>query len=88
MEITDVRIFKNKKGGPLIAYANVVFNNCFAVKGIKLIETENGRRLSMPSKKTKNPEMKYRDICHPITKKTREEMTEKIFAVYDKYIKK
>lgn len=40
MEITDIRIFKTNKKGPVLAYANIILNNCFIVRGITLVETE------------------------------------------------
>ena len=44
MEITDIKIFKIEKRGALIGYANIVFNNSFIIRGIKILENErNGR---------------------------------------------
>lgn len=40
MEITDIRIFKTNKKGPVLAYANIILNNCFIIRGITLVETE------------------------------------------------
>ena len=33
MEITDVRIFKAKKRGPVLAYANVILDSRFIIRG-------------------------------------------------------
>lgn len=86
MEITDVRIFKAKKRGPVLAYANVVLDNKFIVRGITLLETEKGRFLSMPSRKLKDNERQYRDMCHPLNSKVRNELTQIVFAAYDEFI--
>ena len=40
MEITEVKIFKAKKKGPVLAYANVVLDNNFIIRGIILLEKE------------------------------------------------
>ena len=39
-----------KKGGPL-AFASVNLNGCFAVQGIKILDSKNGPFVSMPSRK-------------------------------------
>jgi stage V sporulation protein G len=87
MEITDVKIFKAKKRGPVLAYANVILDKCFIIRGITLLETEkNGRFISMPSRKLRNEERSYRDVCHPLNSNVRTELTEIIFAAYDEFI--
>lgn len=88
MEITDVKIFKARKRGPVLAYANVILNNCFIIRGITLLETEkNGRFISMPSRRLRNTDNKaYRDMCHPLAPEIRQTLTETIFSVYDEFI--
>lgn len=85
MEITDVKIFKTKKRGSVLAYANVILDNYFIIRGITLLETEKtGRFISMPSRLLRNSEKKsYRDMCHPLNNKVREELTKTIFTAYD-----
>lgn len=85
MEITDVKIFKAKKRGIVVAYANVILDNKFIIRGITLLETKDKKRfISMPSRILKNGEKKlYRDICHPLNNKVREELTKTIFIAYD-----
>ena len=52
MEITDVRIFKARRKGAVLAYANVILDGKFIIRGITLVETEkNGRFISMPSRR-------------------------------------
>ena len=90
MEITDVKIFKAKMRGPVLAYANVILNNYFIIRRITLIERKGKRYLSMPATLTRdsiNADRKtYRDICHPLNNDVRKELTEKIFAAYDEFI--
>ena len=89
MKITDVKIFKTKKGAPVLAYANVILDNRFIIRGITLLETEkNGRFISMPSRPLRNTENKvsFRDTCHPLNNQVRNEITETIFAAYDEFI--
>lgn len=87
MEITDVRIFKARRKGAILAYANVILDGKFIIRGITLVETEkNGRFISMPSRRLRNGERSYRDVCHPLNSDVRTELTEKIFAAYDEFI--
>ncbi|MEE1531587.1 MAG: SpoVG family protein [Clostridia bacterium] len=87
MEITDVRIFKARRKGAVLAYANVILDGKFIIRGITLVETEkNGRFISMPSRRLRNGERSYRDVCHPLNSDIRTELTEKIFAAYDEFI--
>lgn len=87
MEITDIRIFKARRKGAVLAYANVILDGKFIIRGITLVETEkNGRFISMPSRRLRNGERSYRDVCHPLNSNVRTELTEKIFAAYDEFI--
>ena len=88
MEITDIRIFRAKQKGPVLAYANVILDSRFIIRGIKLLETEkSGRFIAMPSRLLRNEEKRsYRDICHPLNSNVRNELTEMIFAAYDEFI--
>lgn len=86
MEITNVRIFKAKKRGPVLAYANVILDNKFIVRGITLLETEKGRFISMPSRKLKDNERQYRDMCHPLNSDVRNELTQVVFDAYDEFL--
>ena len=88
MKITDVKIFKAKKRGAVLAYANVILDGKFIIRGITLLETENrGRFISMPSRLLKNEDRRsYRDMCHPLNSEVRTELTEAIFTAYDDFI--
>lgn len=84
MEITDIRIFKIEKRGALLGYANIVFNNAFIIRGIKILENERkGRFVAMPSRKLREEKRAYRDLCHPINQETRNLITDAIFTAYD-----
>lgn len=85
IKITDVRIFKIKQRGALLGYANIVLNNSFIIRGIKILQTEkNGRFVAMPSRKLRNVDKNaYRDLCHPINNETRENITVAILEAYD-----
>ena len=87
LKITDVKIFKAKKRGAVLAYANVVLDDKFIIRGITLVETEkSGRFISMPSRRLRDRDKGYRDICHPLNAKIRDDLTKTICAAYDEFI--
>lgn len=88
MEISNIRIFKANQRSAVLAYANVILDGKFIIRGIKLLETEkSGRFIAMPSRRIANSERRsYRDICHPLDTSVREELTEKIFDAYDEFM--
>ena len=84
MEVIDIKLFKAKQEGPVLAYANIVIDGMFIIRGIKLIEGKNGRFIAMPSRRLRQEKRAFRDICHPLNQETRDLITEKIFEEYDK----
>lgn len=85
IEITDIRIYKMENRGNLLAYANIVLNDSFIIRGIKLIETaKSGRFIAMPSRRLKGEKKAYRDLFHPLNSDVRKGMTDAIFTAYDK----
>ena len=81
MEITDVRLRKVNSENRMKAVASVTFDNEFVIHDIKVIESQNGLFMAMPSKKTPNGE--FKDIAHPINKETREKIQQAILEAYE-----
>ena len=81
MEITDVRIRKIEAEGKMKAVVSVTFDNEFVVHDIKIIESQNGLFIAMPSRKT--PDGEFRDIAHPINATTREKIQKVILEKYE-----
>jgi stage V sporulation protein G len=82
MEITEVKIFPAKGNGRLKAYATVVFDNCFIVRDLKVIEGHKGLFVSMPSRKRKDGT--FRDIVHPLNADFRQVIESRIVEEYNK----
>jgi stage V sporulation protein G len=80
MEITDIRVFAVDEE-KLKAFVTVVFDRCFVVSDIKVINGPNGLFISMPSKRRKNGT--FKDVAHPLNSETRRMMEEKILARYE-----
>ena len=76
MEITDVRIRRIDSEGKMKAVVSVTFDDEFVVHDIKVIESQNGMFIAMPSRKTPNGE--FKDIAHPINAATREKVQKAI----------
>ena len=81
MQITDVRLRKVNSENRMKAVASVTFDNEFAVHDIKVIESQNGLFIAMPSRKTPNGE--FKDIAHPINAETRKMFEDKIIEEYN-----
>ena len=83
MEITRIKIYPIDKD-KVKAYADVIFDNCFVVKGIKLIYGER-YFISMPSRERKDGS--HTDIAFPINSETRKKIELKVLAEYEKELK-
>lgn len=83
MEITQIRVFP-VEDEKLKAFVSIIFDDCFVVSDIKIIDGVNGLFVSMPSKKRKNGT--FRDIAHPLNNETRRMIEEKIVSEYKQNI--
>jgi stage V sporulation protein G len=79
MKITDVAVVPVEEN-KLRAYVNITIDDCFMIRGLKIIRGTEGLFVAMPNKKGKNG--MFRDVAHPINSDTRK-MIEEI--VLDKY---
>jgi stage V sporulation protein G len=79
MTVTDVKVFPVAED-KLKAFASVVFDDCFVVSDIKIIQGVHGLFVSMPSKRRKNGT--FRDIAHPLNTDTRRMIEERIIEKY------
>lgn len=73
MKITEVKIFQRKPeettDQKLKAYASIVFDDSFLVRGLKVIDGKKGLFVVMPSRKLSDGT--YKDIAHPLDTETR-----------------
>ena len=79
MDITEVRI-SLRSDAKLKAFASITLDDCFVIRGLKIIQGASGIFVAMPSRKRKDGE--YQDIAHPINNQTREWMENKILVKY------
>ena len=79
MNITDVKVFI-RESNQLKAFVNIVIDDAFIIRNIKVIEGENGLFVAMPSRRVSTGE--YRDIAHPINTETRNLVEKTIIEKY------
>ena len=81
MEITDVKIFPVSEKR-VKAYASIVFDDCFIVRDLKVINGDSKLFVAMPSKKMKDGS--YRDTVHPLNNATRQKIESDVLEAYEK----
>lgn len=82
MKITEVKVFPVEGGGRLKAYGTMVFDDCFIVRDLKIIEGDKGLFVSMPSRRRKDGS--FRDIVHPLNSDMRKEVEERLVEEFGK----
>lgn len=80
MKITEVKVYPVDEGGKLKAYATIVFDDCFIVRDLKVIEGEKGLFVSMPSRRKKDGT--FRDIVHPLNTEMRTEVEATVIRAF------
>lgn len=83
MEITEVKVFPIEEE-KLKAFVSIVFDQCFMVNDIKIIQGREGLFISMPSRKKKNGE--FKDVAHPLNNETRRMIEEKVLGEYHRVL--
>ena len=79
MKITEIRI-SLRDDNKLKAFASITLDNCFVIRGLKIIEGAKGVFVAMPSRK--RPDGTYQDVAHPINNETRDWMEGLIITAY------
>lgn len=75
----------DKPDSSVKAFASATMDGMFAVHGLRVMETEKGRFVNMPSTsyKDSNGETKYNDTFHAITKAARNALNQAVLNAYD-----
>jgi stage V sporulation protein G len=84
MDITEVKVFPIQEE-KLKAFVSIVFDHCFMVNDIKIIQGKDGLFISMPSRKKKNGE--FKDVAHPLNNETRRMIEGKILVEYERVLR-
>jgi stage V sporulation protein G len=83
MQITDITIRPSNEN-LVRAYVDIVFDNCFMVGEIKVIQGPTGLFLSFPTRKLRDGTQ--RDISYPANTETRRTIEQAILAQYEKVV--
>lgn len=81
----EVSSMVSLEGGKAKAVATVLINDEFALKGIKVFESDKGLFVAMPSRKIDG---EYADVCFPITSDAREQLNKVVLEQYDDMLAK
>ncbi len=79
MEITEIRITL-RDDEKLRGFASITLDNCFVIRGLKIISGANGIFVAMPSRKRKDGT--YQDIAHPINMQARQWMESQVIGAF------
>ena len=85
MEISDVRISLRSEE-KLKAFVTITFENCFVVRGVKIIQGNQGLFVAMPSRR--KPDGTFQDIAHPINTEMRDRLEAQVLAEYHAELEK
>lgn len=85
LEITEVRVTLRDED-KLRAFASITFNHCFVVRGLKVIQGNNGMFVAMPARKRADGQ--FQDIAHPINSAMRSELEEIVLREYKKEVER
>ena len=80
MDITEVRI-KLCDNDPVRAIASITFDDCFVVKGIRILHVHERFIVCMPSRPRKDG--RHQDVAHPINAPTRDRFNRHILDAYE-----
>lgn len=75
----DVKIYLPKNPSALLATASVCLEDCFIIRGVKVVEGSKTIFVSMPSRKV---DEEYRDVWYPSTKEFRQEFDQAVLDAY------
>lgn len=83
MKITSVKVHKMENpSSRMKALATVTIDDCFVVRGLRIIEGDTKTFVAMPSRKVAPGE--YKDIVNPINQETRDMFEKAILEEYEK----
>ena len=84
----DVSVRPVEPRGNLVGFASLKINDCCVIDDFKVLQSDKGMFVGMPSKPDKNSKTGYRDTARPITKEFRAELTEAVTAAYHAEVEK
>ncbi len=81
MDISEIKITMHNNN-KLKAFASITLDDCFVIRGLKIIKGATGFFIAMPSRKRKDGT--YQDVAHPINTETREWLETQVIAAFER----
>lgn len=81
IEVTDVRLKKVESTNRVKAVVSITINDCFVINDIKIVESQKGLFMMMPSRR--GTDGTFKDLAHPITTEARERIQKAILKKYE-----
>lgn len=75
----DMKVHSLEQEGKCVARLSATLDDCFVIRGLRLMEGKNGLFVNFPSYKGRSG---YVDICFPTTAELRQQMTDGAMAAY------
>ena len=86
IEITQVQIiFPKEKDRKLKCFANIIFNDVFIVRNLRVIDGTNGFFVVMPN--FRKPDGSFQDTAHPLSNDFRRKIEDKVLEAYEEKLK-
>jgi stage V sporulation protein G len=79
LDISDIKV-RLCDEDKLKGFVSVTFDECFVIRGMKIIEGASGLFVAMPSRKRQDGT--FQDVAHPINSETREWLEERVLAAF------
>ncbi len=80
MDITEIKVRKLLSDGKLRGIVSITVDGVLAVHDIKIVQGEERLFVAMPSRRDDSG--MFRDIVHPISSSSREDIESKILSAY------
>jgi stage V sporulation protein G len=84
----DVSVRPIEPKGNLVGFVSLKINDSFVIDDFKVLQSDKGLFVGMPSKPDKSRKTGYRDTARPITKEFLAELTEAVTTAYHEAIEK
>lgn len=75
----NMKIHALRTDGSVLANASVTLNGCFAIRGIRVVNSESGPFISVPRYRTGDG---YKDVCFPCTREFHQQFQQKVLDAY------
>jgi stage V sporulation protein G len=79
MKITEVKI-SLRDDEKLKAFATVTLDDCFVIRGMKIIQATRGLFVAMPTRR--KPDGSFQDVAHPIHAQARAMLEQAVLGAY------